>query len=229
MQSAHPPTAPLARPASKEAVREMLDRIQWLGHGSFRIQGPPLIYLAPWRVTGGPFFADAILVGHDHYYHCSPGDIVKLRGPHTVVVANSQAAAFLGEGAQVLRPWQSINVEEANIQAVPAYTPYRREHSFEAGGLGFVISVDHFDIYYAGDTGVIPEMDRIRADIVMLPISGRDTMTPLEAAEVVNRMRPYYAIPYGWGLQLGGSKGDALAFRNAVDPNIEVVLMRQSR
>lgn len=215
--------------ASTETAREIIDRIQWLGHGSFRIQAPPLIYINPWRVASGPFLADAILVGHDHYDHCSPGDIAKLRGPHTVVVANHQAAAFLGEDTQVLRPWQSICIDSVSVQAVPAYSPYHSEHAPEAGGLGFIISVDRFDIYYAGDTGVIPEMGRIRADIALVPIGGRGTMTPEEAATVVNRMRPCYAIPYNWGTDLGGSKRDALTFQRACHADIEVMLLPVSR
>jgi L-ascorbate metabolism protein UlaG (beta-lactamase superfamily) len=217
--------------APLENGREMLEHIQWLGHGSFCIQGPPLIYINPWCVTTGPFLADAILVGHEHYDHCSPGDVYKLYGPETVVVANELAADLLREceNLQVLRPWQSINIDQANIQAVPAYTPRYPSHSREAGGLGFVISLDHYDIYYAGDTGIIPEMDRIHADIVLLPISGSDTMTPKEAAEAVNRMRPRYAVPYNWGAGIGGSKGDALEFRRACGGPTEVILMRQPR
>ncbi len=219
----------VSRKASRETAQEILDRIQWLGHGSFRIQAPPLIYINPWRVASGPFLADAILVGHDHYDHCSPGDIAKLRGPDTIIIASQQAAAFLGEDTQVIRAWQNINIGDANIQAVPAYTPYQPLHPPEAGGLGFVISISHFDIYYAGDTGVIPEMDRIRADIVMVPINGRATMTPQEAAGVVNRMRPCFAIPYNWGTDIGASRRDALEFQRACDPSIEMVLMRLSR
>ncbi|MCZ7544641.1 MAG: MBL fold metallo-hydrolase [Anaerolineae bacterium] len=119
---------------------------------------------------------------------------------------------------KVLRPWQSINIGDVNIQGVPAYTPYSAAHAREAGGLGFVISVSRFDIYYAGDTGPIPEMDRIRADIVLVPINERATMSPEEAAGVVNRMRPRFAVPYNWGSDIGASKGDALDFRRACAP-----------
>lgn len=215
--------------ASKETAQEILDRIQWLGHGSFRIQAPPLIYINPWRVASGPFLADAILVGHDHYDHCSPGDVAKLRSPETLVIANEHAAPYLGDDVKVLRPWQSINIGDVNIQGVPAYTPYSAAHAREAGGLGFVISVSRFDIYYAGDTGPIPEMDRIRADIVLVPINARATMSPEEAAGVVNRMRPRFAVPYNWGSDIGASKGDALDFRRACAPDIEVVLMPVTR
>lgn len=211
---------------------EILNRIQWLGHGSFRIQGPPLIYINPWTVTSGPFLADAILIGHDHYDHCSPGDVGKLAGPQSAIITNALAADFFHErqNVQVLRPWQSINIDQTNIKAVPAYTPHSAIHPPEAGGLGFVISLDHYDIYYAGDTGMIPEMDKIYADIVMVPIDGRDTMTPKTAASLVNRMHPRYAIPYNWGNpNIGASKGDALEFREACDPSVEVAILPESR
>jgi L-ascorbate metabolism protein UlaG (beta-lactamase superfamily) len=211
---------------------EIIERIQWLGHGSFRIQGPPLIYINPWCVASGPFLADAVLVSHDHYDHCSPGDVCKLAGAGTMVIANELAADFLSEcdDVHVLRPWQSINVGHVNIKAIPAYTPYSAAHAPEAGGLGFVISLDRYDIYYAGDTGVIPEMAQLYADIVMLPIDGQDTMTPREAAELVNRMKPRYAIPYNWGNpNLGASKGDVREFSQLCDSGVEVVLMPVSR
>ena len=82
----------------------MIDHIQWLGHASFRIQGPPLLYINPWRVARNAFLADVILVTNDLFDHCSPADVDKLRGPDTLVVANPGAAALLGEGVTVLRP-----------------------------------------------------------------------------------------------------------------------------
>ena len=57
----------------------MIDRIQWLGHGSFAVQGLPLIYINPWRITRDSPPADIILISHDHYDHFSPADIEKLR------------------------------------------------------------------------------------------------------------------------------------------------------
>src|SRR5215470_2928363 len=144
----------------------MIERIEWLGHGSFRIQGLPPIYIDPWRVARNAFHADIILITHDHYDHCSPADVEKLRGPATTIVANHTAASVI-EGASILRAWQVLNVDPVCIKAVPAYNSHHPE-SF--GGLGYVISLDHYDIYYAGDTDLIPEMGMIRPDIAIVPI-----------------------------------------------------------
>src|SRR6266436_10413171 len=73
----------------------IIERIEWLGHGSFRIQGMPLIYIDPWRVARNAFHADIILVTHDHYDHCSPADVEKLRGPGTVVISNNPVTSIL--------------------------------------------------------------------------------------------------------------------------------------
>jgi len=57
----------------------MIDRIEWLGHGSFFIQGPPLIYINPHRVVRRTFLADVILISHTHQEQFSVADIEKLR------------------------------------------------------------------------------------------------------------------------------------------------------
>jgi L-ascorbate metabolism protein UlaG (beta-lactamase superfamily) len=207
----------------------MIDRIRWLGHGSFVIQGPPLIYINPWRVVRSTFHPDVILVSHDHYEHCSLADINKLRGPETTIIGN-EAVAEQVEGGTVLRPWQSISVDQASIKAVPAYSPDDLRHPIEAGGLGFVISVKYFDVYYAGDTQEIPEMDYIRPDIAILPIDGQGTLTIQQAAEVINKMRPRWVIPSNWGtLPTAPTHLDVQMFKDLVGGRTEVIIPPQSR
>lgn len=203
----------------------MIDKIKWLGHGSFKIEGPPLIYINPWRIVRSVFHADAILIGHDHFEHFSPADIEKLRGPETLVIANDKIAAQL-TGVTVLRPWQSITLDRARITAIPAYSPDDLRHSPESEGLGFVISLNFYDIYYAGDTETIPEMDRLHPDIAILPIDSNGTLTPLAAAEVVKKMRPRYAIPsnFGGAATISATPQDVEAFKQAIGDRVEVIV-----
>ncbi len=202
----------------------MIDRIQWLGHGGFFIQGPPLIYINPWRVARHTFHADVILVSHNHYDHCSLADIDKLRGPETLVIGSELVARDI-PNCRVLRPWQSIAIDRASIKAVPAYSPNSWQHPLTDGGLGFIISLNFFDIYYAGDTQIIPEMDRIRPDIAILPIDGNGTLTVNDAVEVVKQMRPRWVLPSNWGpLTEGASELDAIQFKRAVGERAEVII-----
>ncbi len=199
----------------------MLESIEWLGHASFRIYGPPVIYIDPWRVPRPSQPADVILITHDHYDHCSPADVDKLRGPQTVIIGNQMASTVI-DGVTTLRPWQSINAGRACIKAVPAYNSHHPQ-SFD--GLGFIISVNYHDIYYAGDTDLIPEMDRIRPDIAILPIGGRQTMNAETAAEAVRRLRPRWVIPSHWGSPAeGGTSLDARQFMERVGTLAEVVM-----
>jgi L-ascorbate metabolism protein UlaG (beta-lactamase superfamily) len=203
----------------------MLDRIQWLGHGSFRIEGPPLIYINPWRVVRSAFHADAILIGHDHYEHFSPADIEKLRGPDTQIITNEKLSQMI-EGATLLRLWNSITIDRARITAVPAYSPGDHRHEEKEGGLGFILSLNFYDIYYAGDTKIIPEMDRLQPDIAILPIDGNGTMDVEEAVELVKKMRPRYVIPSNWGA--GGDSAppqSAQRFKELVGGRSEVIIL----
>lgn len=202
----------------------MIDRIEWLGHGSFVIKGPPLIYINPWRIARSVFHADLILVSHNHYEHCSLADVEKLRGPDTVVIGNAGVAQEI-PGCTVLRPWQSYTLDRANVKAVPAYSPHDMRHAPDDGGLGFVISLSYYDIYYAGDTQIIPEMDLIKPDIAILPIDGNGTLTVDEAATVVRHMRPRYTIPSNWGTAAeGATRVDALALKSLVADHTQVIL-----
>lgn len=204
----------------------MINCIDWYGHASFRIKASPLIYIDPWRVARNGSAADAILITHDHYDHCSPADVEKLRGPYTMVITNAAGAAVLGK-VNVLRPWQVMNVGRASIRAVPAYNGH---HPEQFGGLGFVISLNHYDIYYAGDTGLIPEMSKIRCDIAILPIGGRQTMDWQEAIEAIRRLRPRWVIPSHWGsASEGGSLLDVKAFTKGVEGLAEIVIPERIR
>jgi L-ascorbate metabolism protein UlaG (beta-lactamase superfamily) len=204
----------------------MIDQIRWAGHGSFTIQGPPLIYINPWRVLRTAFLADVILISHDHYEHFSAGDVQKLRGPQTIILTNEKVAAEI-DGAQVLRPYHSITVDRARITAIPAYSPDGVVHPQADGGLGFLVSVNFYDIYYAGDTGETPEMMRVQPDIAMLPIDDNGTLSVEQAADIVKRMRPRYVYPMNWGtpdITNSASRKDAIAFRDLVADRAEVVL-----
>jgi L-ascorbate metabolism protein UlaG (beta-lactamase superfamily) len=207
----------------------MIDSIKWFGHGSFAIEGPPLIYIDPWRVAKHVFHPDAILVSHDHYESFSIADISKLRGPTTQILSNPTVIEQLDDGT-VLRPWQSITIDRASIKAVPAYSPTSIRHPEEAGGLGFVISLNLYDIYYAGGTQIIPEMDHIHPDVAILPIDGDGTLTVAEAADVVRQMRPRWVLPSNWGpAGDGASIVEARQLQELVQDYAQVIIPEPTR
>ncbi len=209
----------------------MLERIQWLGRSSFSLQGPPLIYIDPTGITRNAFLADVILVSQATYEHCSPLDIRKLVGPNTLIVGNEDVAQMLeGHVVQTLRPWQSLTVGKARITAVPGAIPALRNGG-ERASLGFLISLDYYDLYYAGSVLSLPEDIQIRPDIAILPV--RHTHTGLmsidTAVEVVRKLRPRWVIPSHWNPSNGGGYLDVKAFQAALAGLAEVVIPRAAQ
>ncbi len=203
----------------------MIDRIRWQGHGSFAIEGAPSIQIAPWRVVKTDAPPDLILLGHDHYDHCSPADVEKIRGENTLVVGSESAGRVI-PGTQVLREWQSINVGKANIKAIPALSSRDPRDRKGDGRLGFLISLDLYDIYYVGEADTIGETSYLKPDIILLPIDGYGRLSVTDAARLVESMQPRWAIPYNWGgAGEEATQLDAQSFQSQVAGNTEVLLL----
>jgi len=195
---------------------ELVSKLHWLGHDSFHLDGPPVIYFDPWKLHGRPVTADLVLVSHDHFDHCSPDDVKKVCGPKTVVIANSSAAAKL-PGARAVKPGDRLTVIGVEIEAVPAYnlTKFRSPgipfHPKDAGHVGYVITVGGVRLYFAGDTDQIPEMTGIACDVALLPVSGIYVMTAEEAAAAARTINPQIVVPMHYGAGIG-TEGDGQRF-----------------
>lgn len=191
----------------------MLDRLVWLGHDGFLLQGSPTIYIDPVRIPEGPE-ADLVLITHGHYDHCSPADILKVATPDTVVIAPQDCAVCLREvdgELKLMEPGDRVELLGAEIEAVPAYTRRCRMHGRTHGWLGYSIRLGEERWYHAGDTDFIAEMRRIRADIACLPVSGGTVMNPIEAAAAAEYVDPGVALPMHYGTFMGSRK-DAESF-----------------
>ncbi len=197
-------------------AKELVGKLHWLGHDSFRLEGPPVIYFDPWRLGKRPPKADLVLVSHEHHDHCSPDDIKKVSGPNTVIVAAAGAAQKL-RGARAVRPGDRLTVAGVEIEAVRAYnvnkfrSPGVPFHPREAEHVGFVTTVGGVRLYFAGDTDHIPEMTDITCDVALLPVSGIYVMTVDEAAEAARTLSPQIVVPMHYGSGIG-TAGDGHRF-----------------
>ena len=189
-------------------AKEMVGKLVWLGHDSFRLDGPSVIYFDPWKLSGELPVADLVLVSHEHHDHCSPKDVARISGPDTVVVAAAKAAERL-PGAKAVRPGDRLAVAGVEIEAVRAYnvnkfrSPGVPFHPPEAEHVGFVVTVDGARIYHTGDSDHIPEMAEIECDVALLPVSGKYVMTVEEAAEAARTLNPQIVVPMHYGSGIG--------------------------
>jgi len=189
-------------------AEELLKRLNWLGHDSFRLDGPPVMYFDPVNLGSDPPKADLVLVSHEHYDHCSPDDVAKIGGPGTVVLASSSAAGRL-PGARAVRPGDRLTVAGVEVEAVPAYninkfrSPGVPFHPKNAGHVGYVVTVEGVRLYFAGDTDEVPEMADIKCDIALLPVSGTYVMTVEEAVQAACTLQPQIVVPMHYGGDIG--------------------------
>ncbi len=198
---------------------KLLEKLRWLGHDSFLLEGPPIIYFDPWRLKRGLPQADIVLVSHEHGDHCSPTDVKRISGPNTVIIASQGAAPKLRGDVRVMRPGDKLTVGEVTIEAVPAYnvskfrSPGNPFHPKPALHNGYVVTVAGERIYFAGDTDHVQEMAAIDCDIALLPVSGTYVMTAEEAAEAAKTIQLRVAVPMHYGAGVVGTASDAERFK----------------
>ncbi len=200
----------------------MIDNIHWLGHDSFRIDGDVTIYIDPWKLAAGVPPADLILITHEHSDHFSPDDIELIRTPQTEFVAIATVAAKLSGLVHTVKPGDRLAVRGVEIEAMPAYNLSKKFHPREKGHVGYVLTVDRQRIYHAGDTDAIPEMEGLRPDIALLPVSGTYVMDAEEAVEAVKLLQPGLAIPMHYGA-IVGSEADALRFQQLSPAPVKIL------
>ena len=206
--------------------QELSKKIVWLGHDAFRIDGAKTVYFDPYGISPGPE-ADLILISHDHFDHCSPEDVAKIQHERTVIVTEKDAAEKLSGDVRVLKPGESLLVDDMAIEAVRAYNTDKDFHPKNKGWLGFVLEMEGTRIYHAGDTDFIQEMKELKVDIAFLPVSGTYVMTAEQAVKAARAIKPKLAIPMHYGAIVGDEK-DAMAFKKALEGEVEVLVLSKS-
>ena len=83
-------------------------------------------------------------------------------------------------------------------------------HPRSSNWVGYIVTANNADYYFAGDTDVYPEMKYIRADVAFLPVGGTYTMDWQEAVEAAKLINPEIAVPIHF--DVAGNSDDALNF-----------------
>ena len=206
-------------------VQDMIKKIHWLGHDGFKIDSGKVIYFDPFQIKSA-VPADIIFISHDHFDHCSEDDIKKIQKKDTVIVTDAVTAKKLKGSIRVVKPGDNLTVGNIAVEVVPSYNTNKTFHPKTSGMLGFIVTIEGVRIYHAGDTDFIPEMNSIKTDIALLPVSGTYVMTAEEAVQAALAIKPAIAIPMHFNAIVGSEK-DAALFKEKLAGKIEVVILKQ--
>jgi L-ascorbate metabolism protein UlaG (beta-lactamase superfamily) len=206
-------------------IEEIADKIVWLGHDGFRIETDKIIYIDPFQISDGPE-ADLILITHEHFDHCSPDDIAKIQKKETVIVTEKQSAKKLSGNIRTVKPNETVEVDGIKIDTVPSYNTDKDFHPQSNEWLGFIVNVEGVRIYHTGDADFIPEMNDLKVDIALLPVSGTYVMDSNQAVEAAMAIKPKLAIPMHYG-SIVGSEEDAKSFKKILGGKIDVRILQK--
>ena len=134
--------------------------------------------------------ADAILVTHDHQDHYDAALVQRISKDGTLLIHGN------------LKAGKSRRLGDITITATPAYniTDGHTQFHPKGVGVGFIIEMDGFRIYVAGDTEDIPEMSSLHSpDLAFLPVNQPYTMTPSQCIHAIEMCRPRIVYPYHFG------------------------------
>jgi L-ascorbate metabolism protein UlaG (beta-lactamase superfamily) len=184
--------------------------IKWMAHATFKIKTEDqVIYIDPSTKGTGlkkddfeP--ADLILVTHGHQDHFDKDLLKKIRKLGKPVIAPENLKKEMkGIVMWDLNPGQFMKMADgsATVWAVDAYnvkrfrSPGNPFHP-KGFGVGYILKIGETKIYHAGDTDLIPEMERIMdIDVALLPSGDTYTMDMIEAAEAAILIKPKVVIP----------------------------------
>jgi L-ascorbate metabolism protein UlaG (beta-lactamase superfamily) len=200
----------------------LIEDLTWYKQAAFGWRREGLtVYVDPWSIPDGAPKADLVLITHAHSDHYSKDDIAKVSGPRTVVLAPRDVAKELKGNVKPVAPGDRLEpVSKVWIEAVRAYNIVEERLEFHPkrnNWVGYVIEAAGQTIYHAGDTDHLPELERLKTELALVPIGGTYTMDAGQAAALVKAMRPKLAVPMHFGFVVG-SASDGERFRSAAAP-----------
>ena len=205
----------------------MLSNVDCLGHASIKFNKEnKIIYVDPYNINGNYQDADIIFITHSHYDHYSYEDIVKVMKDNTKFVVTEdiydKVCEYVSSDNVIsVIPKCNYEVDGIKFSTTYSYNINKKFHPKENNWVGYIIELDGYKYYIAGDTDINEDNKLVKCDVAFVPVGGTYTMTSSEAAELVNIIKPSIAVPIHYG-SIVGNEEDALTFINEVDKDIEV-------
>lgn len=215
--------------AAGSTVKELLKGVSCFKQSGIKIEGEKTVYFDPYLIDGNPKDADIVFITHTHGDHFNISDIKKVMKKNaTLVITEDGVSQAKKEGMKkvvAVKPGKSYEVNGIKFSTVAAYNTDKSFHTKESGWVGYIAALNNVKYYIAGDTDFTPEMKKVKADVVFLPVGGTYTMDAKEAAKAANAIKPKVAVPVHFG-DVVGTTADARTFISLLDKKITGVVLK---
>lgn len=179
--------------------------VTYVGHSALMFRyGDEVVHIDPYSdvadYTQMPK-ADLILITHHHGDHLDDIAVEQIEQVSTQIIGSPLSVRELGRGTAIKNGAQTV-WREFRIRAVPAYNRISMRSPgvpfhIKGEGNGYMIELDGLHIYIAGDTELIPEMEKLGPiDIAFLPKNMPYTMSDQMFIETARLLRPAVLYPY---------------------------------
>ena len=167
------------------------------------------IYVDPYTLSFQyeDYPADIILITHHHGDHYDTASIDIIRTDDTTIVfPEIMSTAINSYGGIGVVPEDELEFGDITITAFYMYTlpvgDFPASHPEEDQYCSYIIDIDGFTFFHAGDSKNIAEYSQITGtiDVALMPLGpGCQTMCDMEVVSACNTIRPDYLIPIHYG------------------------------
>ncbi|MBP5343091.1 MBL fold metallo-hydrolase [bacterium] len=198
-------------------------KIEILYHSSIRIESDGLIiYFDPYKIKEKRKDADIIFVTHSHLDHYSKKDIKKLINTNTIIVEPEVMRNNDFKNVLYVNPNSKVDVLGISVDVVPSYNANKNFHKKADNFVGYILYLNNETYYVMGDCDENADNLLVKSDNVLIPIGGKYTFDPKEAAAYINKIKPKRVYPHH--LSFTDASSAIEIFKSLVDKNIEVVI-----
>ncbi len=157
--------------------------VSWFGHSCFALRGKNVTLITdPFSPQLdrklGKVNAPIVTISHNHPGH--------------------NYAEGVGGNPRVVRGPGEYEISDVLITGVPSYHDSKRGAELGRNTI-YVIHMDDLVICHLGDLGHTLQEEQLEevadADVLLIPISGQNTLNPAQAAEVISQVEPRIVIP----------------------------------
>ncbi|UCG00797.1 MAG: MBL fold metallo-hydrolase [Candidatus Heimdallarchaeota archaeon] len=162
------------------------------------------IYIDPYNLSSNysDYPADAIFITHNHgdHYDITSIDLIRTNDTSFYFPAVMIVEIFR-YGANPVVPEDTFEINDFNVRCFYMYTmpgSDQSSHPREFNYTSYIIEINGFAIFHAGDSWNIDEYVQLSGeiDLVLLPLGpGCQTMTEIDVVSVIATIDPSYFIP----------------------------------